>query len=84
MPTRPRERALEHVEDFLYDLQDQPNGLARESLLAENYPHLTGSFINRHMGALIRMTPEQLVAAIGYPDPTGEQATTNVMTGATR
>lgn len=79
MQTKPRERALEHVEDFLYDLHDQPSGLARELFLLEHYSHLSRGFVNRHLGALMLMEPHQFVAVLGYPDITGEKATSNVL-----
>lgn len=79
MEAKHRERALEHVEDFLYDLQDQPTGLDRQLFLLNHYPHLSRAFVNRYMDVLVCMDPVQLVAAIGYPDPTGERACRNVM-----
>jgi len=73
---------LEDIKDVQDDVRSQPNKYMAVQHMAEHYPHLSPNWIGKHLERLLSLDPEQLAQVIGYPDPTGETATNNVMKGA--
>ena len=70
---------LKDVDDLLTDVHDQPTRKDKVDHLAEHYPHLSRSWIDRRLHLLVSASAEQLVKVIGFPDPVGERATTAVL-----
>lgn len=70
---------IDKAEEMLAELRHFKSGLDRALYMQERYPQFPPRFWDNHMGALIRMDAIQLIEALGHPDPTGEQATRNVM-----
>lgn len=78
--TMPRTRfSIEDITDIQTDALSMPSKLDAVQHLAEHFDHLTPRFISRHLARLVSLDPWELMATIGYSDPTGEQAVRNVM-----
>lgn len=70
---------LQDVADLQSDVKAQRTKRAAVDHLAEHYPHLNRAFIVRNLAYLVSIDPEELIRVLGYPDPVGEQATTNAL-----
>ena len=77
-PTREWE-SIDKIERLQDTIRFLPGKLAQVDHMHRAYPGLSWSFISKNLGTLLGMDAAQLVESIGYPDPTGEQATRNVM-----
>lgn len=76
-----RERQQEQLDQIAMvqeDLRTESPKVA-EAIFLANYPDQTPSFFRRNYKYIVSLSPEQLAQVIGYPDPTGETATNNVM-----
>lgn len=70
---------LDDVAEFQADARRFASKLDAVMHFAEHYDHLTPRFISRHLETLMALEPEQLVKAVGYPDPVGETAVRRAM-----
>lgn len=83
MPTATRLRySITDVEELQMKTRAHPSKLDAVRYFADHYPHLSPRFVSRHLDRLMSMDAIQLIEALGYPDPTGEQATRNAMRAA--
>lgn len=74
---RQREQ-LDQVAEVQEDLRTESPKVA-EAIFLANYPNQSPSFFRRNYKYIVSLSPEQLAQVIGYPDPTGETATNNIM-----
>jgi len=73
-----KQEQLDQIAEVQEDLHTESPKVA-EAIFLANYPDQSPSFFRRNYKYIISLTPEQLAQVIGYPDPTGETATNNVM-----